>query len=373
MRIIKYLFLLLLLSFVALSIFVATQKGEFTVQRSHIINSPKSTVFTFVNDYKNWQDFGSWIVEDPEIEITLPKTTSGTGASYAWEGEKANGSLQTSLVKENESISQKMNYNGNLFSVILTFKDTVGGTKVTWKTTGKMSFGMKISSALNGGIDNVIGTVQEKSLANLDKTLVYEMNTHKIEIKGIVKKSETFYLYQTFTSKISNITKNARIVVPKLLLFCEQNNIELNGKPFTIYHTYDLNKGLSRLSICIPIKKQILTSAGSDILSDKLESFEALKTTLTGDYFHIKKALNKVTEYSKTNKISINPKFSHIETYTIGETEVKNPSKWITDIYIPIQPKVISVKVSAPAAIIVPQAIKTPKSDPKKEEEKSEF
>jgi hypothetical protein len=373
MRIIKYLFLLILLSFVALSIFVATQKGEFTVQRSHIINSPKSNVFIFVNDYKNWQDFSSWIVEDPEIKIRLPEKTIGTGASYSWEGEKAIGNLQTTAVKENESISQKMNYNGDLFSVLLTFKDTVGGTKVTWKTTGKMSFAMKITAALNGGIDNIVGALHEKSLANLDKTLVYEMNTHKVEVKGIVKKLETFYLYQTFTTKISNITKNAQIVFPKIILFCEQNNIELNGKPFTIYHTYDVGKGLSRLSFCIPIKEQILTSSGSDILSDKLETFEAIKTTLTGDYSHLKKAMNKTTEYCKTNKISIDTKFSYIENYTISATEIKNPSKWITDIYLPIKPKVIPVKASVPAITNKPQATKMPEPTPKKEEEKSEF
>ncbi|RTY82182.1 transcriptional regulator [Flavobacterium sp. ZB4P23] len=373
MRIIKYLFLLLLLSLVALSIFVATQKGEFTVQRSHIINSPKSTVFNFVNDYKNWQDFGAWIVEDPEIIITYPKNTVGKGASFTWEGKEVKGDMQTVFVKENESISQKINYNGGVSSVFLSLKDTVGGTKVTWKTTGKMSFVMKITAALNGGIDTVIGAMQEKSLANLDKTLVYEINTHQIKVKGVVKKLATFYLHQTFTSKISNITKNARIVFPKIILFCEQNNIELNGKPFIIYHTYDPVNGLSRLSFCIPIKNQILTSSGSDILSGKLEPFEALKTTLTGDYSHIKKALDKTTAYSNANKISIDTKFSHLENYTIGKAEIKNPSKWITDIYFPIKPKVIPVKVFAPAAINKPPAVKTPEPAQKKEEEQSEF
>lgn len=373
MRIIKYLFLLLLLSFVALSIFVATQKGEFTVQRSHIINSPKSNIFNFVNDYKNWQDFGAWIVEDPDIKITYPKNTAGNGGSYSWEGKDASGDVQTVFVKENESISQKMNYNGNLLSVFWRFKDTLGGTKVTWKTTGKMNFVMKINAALNGGIDNIIGAMHEKSLANLDKTLVYEMNTYQTKVKGVVKKLGTFYLHQTFTSKLSNITKNANIVFPKIILFCEQNNIELNGKPFTIYHTYDTINGLSRLSFCIPIQEQILTSSGSDILSDKLESFEALKTTLTGDYSHIKKALHKTIKYSNSNKISIDSKFSHLENYTINRTEIKNPSKWITDIYLPIKPKVSPAKISAATVINKPQTVKIPEPAPKNEDEQSEF
>jgi hypothetical protein len=39
------------------------------------------------------------------------------------------------------------------------FKDTVGGTKVTWRSKGKMDFMFKIYSALNGGVDKIIGTM----------------------------------------------------------------------------------------------------------------------------------------------------------------------------------------------------------------------
>ncbi len=69
MRILKYLFLLILLSLVALSVFVATQKGEFNIERSLVINSPRAAAFNYVNDYRNWEDFSSWTVEDPEMKM----------------------------------------------------------------------------------------------------------------------------------------------------------------------------------------------------------------------------------------------------------------------------------------------------------------
>ncbi|MDI6051075.1 SRPBCC family protein [Flavobacterium sp. XS2P24] len=373
MRILKYLFLLLLLSFVALSIFVATQKGDFTVERSQIINSPKSTVFNFVNDYRNWEDFSSWIVEDPEMQITYPKKTIGPGASFSWEGKEGNGDMLTLFVKENDSISQKMNYDGTSSSVFWSFKDTIGGTKVTWKTTGKMSFTMKVYTAFNGGINKIIGKTYEKSLANLDKTLDFEINTYAVKVNGLVKKLGTFYLRQTFTSEISKVIKNAQIVFPKMITFCEQNNIELNGKPFIIYHTYDPVKGLTKLSFCVPIKTQILTSSGSDILTGKLEPFEAIKTTLTGDYSHTKKALDKAKTHINTNRIVLDPTFSHLENFTISKTEIKNPSKWVTEIYYPIKPKVIPATTFTPAAVKKEEAVKTPAPVINKEEEQSEF
>lgn len=343
MRILKYLFLLLLLSLVALSVFVATQKGAFSVERSLVINSPKTAIFNYVNDYRNWEDFGSWMVEDPEIKMTYPQKTVGIGSSYSWDGNNENGGMQTIFVKENDSISQKMNYNGTISDVSWKFKDTIGGTKVTWKTIGKMSFSLKVYTALNGGIDKIIGRMYEKSLANLDKKLDYEINIYSVKVNGIVKKLETFYLKQVFTSKISDVTKNTRILFPKLIDFCAKNSIEMKGKPFVIYHTYDIVKGITKLSFCVPIKQQIFTSEGSDIISGKLEAFEALKTTLTGDYSHTHKALKKATQYSTANRLILDTKFSHLEIYSIGKAEIKNPSKWITEIYYPIKPKAITV------------------------------
>lgn len=374
MKILKYLFLLLLLSFVALSIFVATQKGDFTVEKSQIINSPKSTVFNFVNDYRNWEDFSSWVVEDPEIQITYPKKTIGTGASFSWEGKEGTGDVLTVFVKENDSISQKMNYDGTSSSVFWSFKDTIGGTKVTWKTTGKMSFTMKIYKVFNSGVNKIIGEIYEKSLANLDKTLDFEINSYAVKVNGLVKKPGTFYLRQTFTSEISKVAKNTQIVFPKMIAFCEQNSIELNGKPFIIYHTYNSLTGLTKLSFCVPIKNQILTSSGSDILTGKLEPFEAIKTTLTGDYSHTKNAMDKAKEYVYTNKIALDPNFSHIENFTISRTEIKNPSKWVTEIYYPVKPKVIRVKTFKPAVIkkVEPETT-PPEPEIKKEEPQSEF
>jgi effector-binding domain-containing protein len=344
------MFLLLLLSLVALSIFIATQKGDFNVERSKVVNSPKPAIYNYVNDYKNWEDFGSWTLEDSEIKISYPQKTIGKGASYSWDGKDGDGQMRTLYIKENDSISQKMDYNGTLATVSWSFKDTTRGTKVSLRSSGEMSFFFKIYAALNGGVDKIIGTMYEQSLANLDKALDYEINTFSIKVNGLVKKPKSFYLSQTFTSEIAKINKNFKIVVPQIETFCKANNVQISGKPFVIYHTYDLEKGLAKISICIPIKNQIFTSAGSDILSGELEAFEGVKTTVIGDISHNKKGYNKTIQYLNKNQLATNPVFSHMEIYSTAKANIKNPSKWSTEIYMPILPKAAPTKVYAPSA-----------------------
>jgi len=341
MQILKYLFLLFLLSIVATTIFIATQKGDFQLERSKVINSPKSAVFTYVNDYQNWPDFNTWMLEDSSLNMTYSGITSGNGASCSWTGAEGTGDIVTLKSKINESIVQKLNNNGTESEVFWNFKDTVGGTKVTWKTKGNLSFELKMLAALKGGVERNLGSIYEKSLINLDKILDYEMNTYSSKVVGEVRKTSTNYISQTFSSKTSNIAKNSKIVFEKLTNYCSTNGIKISGVPFIIYHLYDLPKETVKLSFCLPIQDENLISIEKGITIGKLEGFPAIKTIAKGDYRHMLKALDKTASYFNTKGISRATTFSHIEVYTVGKNKSTKPSEWITTIYTPIQPKVV--------------------------------
>lgn len=370
MRIIKYLFLLLLLSLVSLTIFIATQKGDFTVKSSRVINSPKATVFGYVNDFKNWQKFSSWIASDKDMRLTYSPKTTGNDSSLMWEGSNDIGNIQTLYTKGNDSIVQKMEFNDTSCKVFWAFKDTIGGTKVTLTSVGKKDFMSKVNSFISTNTHNSLSEVYDECLSDLDKTLDIENATYDIKVNGIVKKLETFYLRQSFTSKISDITKNSGVIFPKIIGFCEQNNLTLNGRPFIIYHTYDTISNLAKVSFCIPIKEQIFTSQGSDILAGKLDAFEAIKTSLTGNYTYKNKALQKTVEYIRNKNIPTGSTFSYLEIYTIGKNETLSPSKWKTDIYFPLTPKFVptqykkvvndSIVTATPQPAVKTQTAKTP-------------
>ncbi|MGL2993450.1 SRPBCC family protein [Flavobacterium sp. TSSA_36] len=345
MQILKYLFLLLVLSAVASTIFVATQKGEFQLERSKVINSPKSAVYNYVNDYQNWPDFNSWMLEDSELKMTFPEATSGKGAFCSWIGAEGTGDIQTLSTKRDETITQKLNNNGTESEVFWHFKDTVGGTKVTWKTKGNLSFELKMLAALKGGVARNLGSIYEKSLTNLDKILDYEMNTYSVKVVGEVRKTATYYLSQSFSSKTSNIQKNSKIVFEKLQEYCDKNSIETYGKPFIIYHLYDTTQETVSLSFGLPIKNEILVSPESGLKLEKLETFPAIKTIVKGDYSHLKQAKVQIDNYFTSKGIVRDRKFLHLEVITIGRNESNKPSKWVTTLYSPIQPKVIPAPV----------------------------
>lgn len=347
MRIIKYLFLLLLLSLVALTIFVATQKGEFKVEKSRIINSPKVIVFGYVSDANNWKEWNSWAVEDSLININHYKNTIvEKGVYISWDGNAGSGDVETINSKINDSIVQKINFNGNSAVATLQFKDNLKGTKITWKATIKLGFVNKILATFNGFAENEFNAMFEKSLANIDRKLDYEVNHYTVKLDGVAIKPACYYLEQTFTSEITKVRKNAEIVFNKITKFCSQNKIFISGKPFIMYHNYDIENPFTKISICIPIKQEIFITEGSEIMCKKIISYPVIKTTLTGDYTHANKALEKANEFIIEKRYIKNTLYSHFEVFVVDKSKTNSPSKWITEIYVPIHPKGITKSIT---------------------------
>jgi hypothetical protein len=78
-------------------------------------------------------------------------------------------------------------------------------------------------------------------------------------------------------------------------------------------------KGLAKISICVPIKKKY--SLVQVILFPESWKHLKEKTTVIGDYSHIKRDTTRTLEFVK--KLTPDPIISHIEIYSMGKTEAK--------------------------------------------------
>lgn len=337
MRIIKYIFLLILLALIGASVYIATQKGDFIIERSTIIKVPKEIVFNYMNDYRNWEEWGSWKEDDESMKFTYPDNTVGLGSSYSWKGDKGDGEMKTVFVKQNDSIVQKVISGSNEYTSSITFKDTVGGTKVTWRSRGNVDFMDKVYATFNGGINKMMNTMYERSLNNLNHVITKEINTFDVEVNGIVLKQSTFYIKQTATTKLKDMQSKLGPMLQKMITFFKNNSLSMNGKPFVIYEGIDTQAGTITFSVGGPLREEIFLAPGSDISVAKLESFSALKTTLTGDYSHRDDAIKKAKEHISKNNILQNTALKYMDVYLKNASDVKNPSKWVTEILIPVQ------------------------------------
>ncbi len=341
MKIIKYLFLLLLLAIIGFSVYISTQNGDYTIERSTFIKVPKEVVFNYVNDYRNWDQWLDLNADSTDVKYNFPENTIGQGGSFSWINGNEQGQIQTIFVKENDSIAQKFVVDKKASKSSLTLSDSIGGTKLTWIISGTADFTTKIKAAFSGGIETSKAKMFQNSLNNVKAIITKEIKSFSVEVIGEVKIDSVYYVKQTATVKVRDVNSKISPMLQQMDKFFKNGKIQMNGSPFVIFESSDTAKGTITFSVCGPLKEKIFVSDPSDVSIDKLQPFTALKTILKGDYSHRNEAIKKAMDYISKNNINQNTALKYIDVYKINASTEKSPSKWVTEILIPIQPKTI--------------------------------
>ena len=325
MRILKYILLLLLLLGVAFIVFVATQQSDYKVVRSKEIKVSKDIVYNFVSDSTALIDWNPW--------------------------NKDNAVFKNLKLIPSDTILQNITISGMKNESFIRFQNTKKGALITWELKGKLDFELKLLSVLQGGVDNVLGDKLDEGLNNIDTYLVKELTSYKIAIGGLVTKHATNYIQQVDTCSITDFQKVSKSMLQNMMAFVEKNDIDILGLPFITYESISSNDKEIIFAMCVPVEEEILTTPGSEISGGHFDEFLAVKTTLTGDYSHRKEAWNKARAYANKNKLiedSFNGKF--IEVYKVSLPKERKPSKWVTELYVPVKKKVSAPKPKTEAS-----------------------
>lgn len=156
---------------VALLAFAATRPAAFRIERASTINAPAEKVFGFLNDFRQWAGWSPWEKMDPGMQRTHSGATSGKGAIYAWEGNKAVGAGRMEITDSTppNRLGLKLDFlrpfeAHNTIEFLL--KPSGSGTEITWAMAGNNNFMGKLMSVFMN-MDKVIGKDFEAGLANL--------------------------------------------------------------------------------------------------------------------------------------------------------------------------------------------------------------
>ena len=344
MKITKYILLLALLLSVAFIVFIATQPNDYEINREKVIAISKDNVFNYVNDFTTWEDWFNLKELDSSTKVDYTTITSGLNAGFSWKSSTSEGKIKTTKSQLNDTILQDFHLNGNIHKISWIFTDTPKGTKVNWSMKGKLSFKWKFNTVLRSGMDKIYGVLFDKGISQIEKYLVNELESIKIIHGGIVIKHATNFIQQKDSCSIENFQLKSKEMLQNMIQFVKSNEIELKGLPFVMIDKRDEKLNYIKFSMCVPVEEEILTTEGSEISGNHFDEFSAFKSTLTGDYNHLKRARSKATEeFTKLNYVLDN---NNIEIYKVSLPKVKNPSQWVTEIYFPVKKKVFKPVVS---------------------------
>jgi hypothetical protein len=338
MKILKYLSLLFLLFLLAFVVFVATQPASYEITKQKEINTQNNFVFEYVNDFSNWNDWQQFNTEQ-NVVFSTSKNSVGEKSYVKWDLQSA---MITTFAKK-DSISQLYIQESNNQTLHWKFKKAGERTIASVTIKGNLSFTEKIYSVLNGGITGYVGPQIEESLNKIDNYFVNEIGVYDIKVEGLVNRPAINYLEQKDSCLVKDFPKKSKVLLRTMKQFVKSNAIETLEVPFVMFIN-NSNENKIVYAMCVPVKEKVLTTPDSQIQGKSYDSFLAIKTTLKGDYSHLKKAWAKTRNYVTTKKFKEDKKGTYIGIYKKTIPEVNEPSKWVTEIYLPIVKKKVAPK-----------------------------
>lgn len=342
MKILKYLFFLLLIFIIGASIFIATKDGEFQIEHTQMIAAPQEVVFNQVNDYTTWKDWEPWSQETDDMIVNYGEKTSGEGASYSWKSEKM-GEGEMTTVKANPftSIEQKITFitpfGDSDSDIYWQFERQGDSTLVTWGMKGEQSFMEKAAFTFQDqSLNEMMLPMFKKGLDNLQEEIRKKMETYSVNIDGITQHGGGYYMYMSTASKISQVSERMGQMIAEVESYMSDNNIEIVGNPFILYNQWNEEQGTAIYSAGIFTPSEVITPSESSILNGYMPKQRTLKTTLKGDYQNLKEAWDSSYAYLEKNGLQADANAQPFEVYVTGPDDTANPAEWITHIFIPL-------------------------------------
>jgi uncharacterized protein YndB with AHSA1/START domain len=159
---------------IALVLILAASKPDtFRVTRAAAIKAAPETIFPLISDFHAWRKWSPWEGRDPAMKRTFSGAERGTGAIYAWDGNRNVGASRMEIVRTTapSDIAIKLDFikpfEGHNVAEF-TLSPQGGGTDVTWVMHGPAPFMSKMMQVFMN-MDRMIGRDFEVGLANLKK------------------------------------------------------------------------------------------------------------------------------------------------------------------------------------------------------------
>lgn len=145
------------------------------IEKHVTIDRDLDTVFAFLQEIKNQDQFNLWIMKDPAMKKSYSGTDGTVGFKYTWDSNDKNvgaGSQEITRISPGKLIEYDIRFLRPMKSVatsnFVTNKINEGSTAVTWTFKSPTKFPMSLFSPI---LKSMLGKQLQQSLNNLKSLL----------------------------------------------------------------------------------------------------------------------------------------------------------------------------------------------------------
>lgn len=325
---------IVLAAIVALFIWLLTQKGDYIVERSMLMQASKKAILDNITDLHAWSDWNPWQLHDRDAKIRYSEGTTRENSWYTWESPYiGSGRMETKAINTDTGrVEQELQFVKPMrTSSTVRWKIDEKSSKecsVTWSMEGHMPFFLRF---MTKKMDKMIGMDYEFGLHLLHMQVNSKAERFSIEYTGTEEKAGCPYVYQPYSGNTEGMKQAMATSYPKLIQQIKERKLEANGPPFTVYTAFNAQKETASCHIAIPVKS---TDGAAGLQTAVLPAALAYKVQLKGRYEHLEQAWYQSMAHIRMYKLK--PGGHPYEVYENDPGETK-PENLVTSIYFPLR------------------------------------
>lgn len=232
------------------------------------------------------------------------------------------------------NIKQQLKFNDTIVQYdweIIPITDSTSKIKVRVKDLNN-SFMNKLMIPFTS---TVLENRSKKNLINFNQVLNNHVKNFKVSIVGEDELKSTFCAYLTVKGLQSEKAFGMMRDHPFLSGFIKQNNLKLNGSPFTEITKWNVQNDSIEYNFCYPIIKSDTLPVNDEIKYKKFEGTKALKAIYNGNYITSDRAWYKLLDYAQKNNIEVMK--TPVEIFYDNPNTAGNELDWKAEIFMPIK------------------------------------
>jgi effector-binding domain-containing protein len=297
------------------------------VSQSILIDAPARTVFSKINDFRNWEFWSPWRPDKDQVQAVLQNNGIGRGGAVIWQSDITDSPVQKFTITNSEPyklIEIAMDFPGQAFGVSrIEFSENEGQSGVTWsmgvKTEGWKTFFFRIN----------VSKAIKKALLDLSNTA---MLWHNQQLPVVEAGVINTFPYVSIRRQISweELSEAMEKMYETLISSADEGNYQIIGHPYAIYHSMGEDK--VDIECGFPVDRQ--TEHSGIIFSGIYSEVLCAMTEYTGSYENLEIGHIAVQEWMTERGFTLSG--SPMEIFMTSESGSDDPAEWKTKICYPI-------------------------------------
>lgn len=324
----------ILLVAIGFVVWMAFLPSVLTIERSRTIAAPAHDVYSALQDLQTWPSWNPWLLQESYAKLTYSEISNESGSWLAWDGQWLGvGQVKHTHLDPPTTLHNQLTFERPKRApahIIWHLQAVTGGTEVRVSLKSRLLFLMRW---LNTKVSHQLALDFDIGLARLAMQVGDDSDPLALQFSGVVAESVCHYVALRYEGGLQQRPEAMRAGYMRLAQLVEQQGMEPNGTPLTLYHKLNPKTQWVVCDMALPVKHP---QAVDDVFVGELPERRYLRTVLTGDYHYLEQAWHAAFSHLRLRCFKRQPEAPLLESY-VNDPEVTSAPQRQTYLDIPLQ------------------------------------